>query len=527
MYKRNFLVLSALLTIFATSSYGQRISSPGETIICYASNETHRSYLGPDGEFNESLESIKSGRISGTTIFEVDFFNVPTAGQATIKYATDIWAAVIRSDFPIKVSVTWKELSSGVLGSARPASREANFDGAPIKGVWYPIALAERLARKELNEIDEYEIIISLNQEKAWYFGNDGNVPENIHDLLSVALHEIGHGLGLSDTFDSNNGNGSWGWNTRANLYDAFIFNDRGLQLIDINNFENFSTILNNQIISGRLEYKSLSAQKVNNGAFPKVYAPAEFNSGSSISHLDENTYPAGDTNSLMSPKLSRGEAIHNTGPLVNAILADMGYVYTFIDVDLVADQPDWNADVAVNGKIKSDSFLIEDTAILIYSYDKFATSGQAPLNINTDQSQFTATIPAPGFKTFVEYYIVVADNNQITYRSPINDSEDNYRFGMGLVTGIEDSRFALNSLSVYPNPSAGKINISYSSENPNNSAVLRVTNLRGKIIHREMLSLLNGTTELTLNLQSIPSGMYIVEMICRTGSQRRSFIIR
>ena len=97
----------------------------------------------------------------------------------------------------------------------------------------------------------------------------------------------------------------------------------------------------------------------------------------------------------------------------------------------------------------------------------------------------------------------------------------------MGLVTGIEDSRFASSVLAVYPNPSSGKINIRYSSENPGNNAVLRVTDLRGKIIHRQKLRLLNGTTDLTLNLQNNPTGMYIIEMISMAGSQRKSFIIR
>jgi hypothetical protein len=148
-------------------------------------------------------------------------------------------------------------------------------------------------------------------------------------------------------------------------------------------------------------------------------------------------------------------------------------------------------------------------------------------LSINTDQSRFTATIPAAGYKTFVEFYIVATDNNQITYRSPVNDSEDNYRFGLGLITSIEESELAISLLSVYPNPSSGKINISYSSEHSDEIAFLQVSDLRGKLIHQQKLSLLNGSTKFILNLQNSPAGMYVIEMVSAAGIQRSSVIIR
>ena len=526
MAKRNIIFLGGLLLAFVYPAYTQHISTEGEQIICYANFETHRTYVAPDADFANQNSLNNSGRLTEVNSFEIDFFNVPLAGQSTIRYAADIWATVINSEMPIKISVTWRDLSDGVLGSARPASREANFDGAPVRGVWYPIALAERLARKELNEEVEYEIIISLNQELSWYFGTDGNVSENTHDLLSVAMHEIGHGLGLSDTFTSSGGDGSWGWNARANIYDVFIQNNNGLQLIDPENFKNFSSALHNQITSGNLEYMSLTAQKLSKNVFPKIYAPSEFNSGSSISHLDEKTYPAGDTNSLMSPQLSREEAIHNTGPLVNAMLADMGYVYSFIEPDSIDDQPDWNADVIVKGTIKSDSVILPKSSFLTYSYDAFVSFGKVPMELNSEQTEFTAIIPAAGFKTIVEFYIVVTDNNRITYRSPATDFEDNYRFGLGLIAGVEDELLS-DLFSVFPNPSSGRINILYSPNGAGNKMVVQIRDLRGTLIYKETLPISNGINEISLDLQTSPAGMYIAELLSRSGSSRKSFIIR
>ncbi len=52
----------------------------------------------------------------------------------------------------------------------------------------------------------------------------------------------------------------------------------------------------------------------------PRLYAPSTWDDGSSIYHLDEFTYAASDTNSLMTPFAGRGEAVHNPGPNTLAI---------------------------------------------------------------------------------------------------------------------------------------------------------------------------------------------------------------
>jgi hypothetical protein len=56
------------------------------------------------------------------------------------------------------------------------------------------------------------------------------------------------------------------------------------------------------------------------------LYAPSDWKEISSIVHLDENKYPRGNVNSLMTPSLLEGEAIHNPGPVTLGILKDMGW---------------------------------------------------------------------------------------------------------------------------------------------------------------------------------------------------------
>ncbi|MEO0340441.1 MAG: T9SS type A sorting domain-containing protein, partial [Bacteroidota bacterium] len=61
-----------------------------------------------------------------------------------------------------------------------------------------------------------------------------------------------------------------------------------------------------------------------NRGA--ELHAPRSFDSGSSISHLDEFAFRAGSENALMTPQLSFREAVHDPGPIGLGILQALGW---------------------------------------------------------------------------------------------------------------------------------------------------------------------------------------------------------
>ena len=64
----------------------------------------------------------------------------------------------------------------------------------------------------------------------------------------------------------------------------------------------------------------------VTNGGPVLLWAPEDFELGSSISHLDEDAYPPGTPNALMSPFVIYGQTTHQPGPVLLAMLHDMGY---------------------------------------------------------------------------------------------------------------------------------------------------------------------------------------------------------
>jgi hypothetical protein len=272
--------------------------------------------------------------------------------QAAFQHAVNIWSSLITSTVPIEVVAEFAPLGSGVLGSAGANYVVRNFSGAPQANVWYPAGLANKLAGTDLfTGTDNHDINASFSSSFTWYYGTDGLAPAGQYDFVSVVLHELGHGLGFFGSANVSAGSGSWGLSGFPTVYDLSVFNGSGQQIINTSLFPNPSAALAAQLQSNNLFWTGANGVAANGGASPKLYAPASWESGSSYSHLDEATYPAGNANSLMTPQLGSAEAIHNPGPITLGMFRDHGWTTstppttprTFGDFN-----GDGNADIAV-----------------------------------------------------------------------------------------------------------------------------------------------------------------------------------
>ena len=83
--------------------------------------------------------------------FVVKYQNFPEWAKREFQAAVEIWAAHFVSAPTITIDATWaRSPIFGVLGSARPGNYYSGFDGAPDQSLWYPSALANALAGKDL-----------------------------------------------------------------------------------------------------------------------------------------------------------------------------------------------------------------------------------------------------------------------------------------------------------------------------------------------------------------------------------------
>ncbi|WP_372773916.1 T9SS type A sorting domain-containing protein [Mangrovibacterium sp.] len=396
--------------------------------ICRASKEVHRHFIPPPNRFQ-----LKSAQTTAATI-NVTYTGFTTEAQTAFAYAVNIWEGLIKSPVTINMKASWSSLDDNILGNCSPSDYLENFDGAPLNDYYYPIALAEKLAGKKLNESTDPDIIAQFNSNNSnWYFGTDGNTPSDKYDFVSVVLHEIGHGLGFTGLcYETAAELGAYGWITdHPGIFDDYMINFDGQQLVDQSLFPNFSAELFDEFESGYLEFQSEWALSQLNGSYPRLYAPLTYEEGSSLYHLNESTYSPTNANSLMTPAIGLGEAIHDPGPATLAIFEEMGWVYTSISHTELTDTEDTTSPLTVFATVVSDEGLDSSTVKLIYTLADFNEADTILMNYTVSTDEFTAQLPITG-EGEIRYYLAASDLTGRVYRLPRQSPDDYFNVLVG-----------------------------------------------------------------------------------------------
>ncbi|MEO6205292.1 MAG: hypothetical protein ABIO67_07925, partial [Mycobacteriales bacterium] len=286
---------------------------------------------GPQARRAASLRRAAATRTPVST-WQVRYtgFDANPLARQSFQAAVDIWAGLVTSSVPIKVSATFKDLGDvNVLGQAGPTDF-AVLDGKTA----YPVALANALrgydvsppsARSTGDDIDaEFN-----NRAGKVYYGTDGALPSGFVDFETVVLHELGHGLGFLGSLDVSSGLGSYGSGTPyPDIFDRFAVLSQGtVQGKALLSYPNSSTALASALTSGGIYWNGAQGKAAYNGRPPRLYAPSTFEPASSYSHLSDSDFPTGDDNALMTPFVENDEVVHDPGPVTLGMFADMGWV--------------------------------------------------------------------------------------------------------------------------------------------------------------------------------------------------------
>ena len=396
-------------------------SIPG-TKIDYQTSESNTFTRVPAPDAFLRQRSATSRLAAPRSQFIVTYTNFTAEARQAFQYAVDIWSTLIVSPVPIRIQANWVSMAPNLLGSAGPASYRNRSDGAQRVEAFYPIALAEKIARRQLNDPAAADIVADFNRNNDWYYGTDGKTPKDQSDLVTVVLHELAHGLGFIGFFDVINDKGVY---TQAlpSVYDCFLENGQGKRVVaSPKDFPNNTDELQG-VLSGYNLFLNGTVLKQTTGGRIELYSPFDFDLTYSVYHLDDKVYPAGNINSLMRAHLGRAESIHTPGPSVLSFFSDLEWKTT----SLLHTPPIIDEDVkdfVFSARIISDTTLISGSAKLFYRKNKpVADDTLAFANValtrvgNTDEYQFT--LPAAQAQGDTWYYFQVQDASGRTFTSP------------------------------------------------------------------------------------------------------------
>ncbi len=312
-------LISLICLVAANYAFSQQYlngeSAEPQNSVNIALDEINRSFTPSEVNFS----NLKSANTLKT--FEVSYENFPEEAKEAFLYALSVWDQKITSTIKIRVLAKWENLSNNTLGEGKPAVFYRNFRGTPISNVFYPVALAEKITGREINKSDEADIVCSFNKTASWYFGANGQTPASNYDFITAALHEIGHGLGISGFFKNDNGIAQYSNSSNAPaIYDYYILNRENLRISDNSIFPCPSTELTNQLTSNSLNINHVS-KSAQIETIP-VYAPSTWLNGISIYHLKSNQ----NSEEFMKAYAFKGEAIHKISDGLLYVLSEIGW---------------------------------------------------------------------------------------------------------------------------------------------------------------------------------------------------------
>lgn len=273
------------------------------------------------------------------------------------QYAAAIWTVLLSSPVEINVEVDFNEamdcdVTSAVLAASGPNTAHGNFPGARVEDTWYPQALANSLAAMDLapgyNDMGATfngALGTSCPFPLVWYYGLDGNPPEDSIDFVTVVLHELAHGLGFLTFVNLATGAKLRGFN------DVFM-----RKLEDHSTAKRYPEMTNAERVraskkTGKLHWvgkKVTSASaSLTDGVHPtghvEMYAPKPLEIGASVSHFSDELAP----NELMEPFYSAPN--HDVG-LALELLNDIGW-------DLATPGPVRDLSATASGSTSIDLF--------------------------------------------------------------------------------------------------------------------------------------------------------------------------
>ena len=255
----------------------------------------------PDEGFNDTTPFTPAGGNTATTL--------GAARLNVFNEAARIWGRLLANSVTITVTANFDALtcdgSTGTLGQAGPDSVYLR------NGAWFPGPLYGALTGQSSLAAIGATFNSTVGSSgclggRPFYYGLDHSYSRStyIADLLEVVLHELGHGLGFI-SFVNADGSGitDRSGTDHIGIFDQFVFDEtQGRFWSSMSATERATSALNdgNLVWNGANVDNQLAVLTSGKtaGGHVRLYAPATWDDGSSVSHWDTTALP----NLLMEP---------------------------------------------------------------------------------------------------------------------------------------------------------------------------------------------------------------------------------
>jgi hypothetical protein len=278
--------------------------------------------------------AVVSGGETGAT-FNVTYTDPEGAGfndsqlgarrRAAFEAALTAWAKVIHATQPIAVQASMLEMEDGdndptttLLATAGPTEFWL------IDGIATPASLTWQKLGGRYENAKDSDITVNANAKANWDYALDGTAAEGKFSFLYTLMHELAHGLGMVDSFDAKTG--KLLNEPIAFVYDGFVNRGAGQRnrVMDHASEEKIRDLKSNDLFFNGENATVASQASIQPLPMVKLYAPDPYRAGSSVAHVDQDTYADVKTG-LMTPT-GFGAGSKEIDILTLAIIKDLGY---------------------------------------------------------------------------------------------------------------------------------------------------------------------------------------------------------
>lgn len=239
--------------------------------------------------------------------------------------AVTVWAKAIRAEQPIKIEASMHEMDDGdkdPLTTLLALAGPTEFWVLENKAV--PSPLAWQMLGGRYENAKDVDITVNINDKAEWDYALNGQSPSGKFSFVYTLMHELAHGLGFVDSFDPTTGK-------LLNepipfVYDEFVNrgSSRRNRVLDHATDERMRDLKSRDLFFNGSNAGEASLKSIKPLPMVKLYAPDPYRAGSSVSHVDQETY-ADIRTGLMVP-IGFDAGTDKVDSLTLAILKDLGY---------------------------------------------------------------------------------------------------------------------------------------------------------------------------------------------------------